>query len=208
MDAYRATYLNEPQGSDERRYTPSKRENLRTEKISKAVGGGTTIQNMRKASQQNGSKMTSSLDSWRAGSMNARFLETSGSVRSLPTQIPDNSVMVNVNHLRAARQPAIWENYYNGVRTYSVKNLTGNFNEERFDLAHLDGNGTLMARRNYETTNAQNNKEATPHYQKKNGADENVRETARQKKGLPYHRPPQDRLCSLCQAARPHSEHQ
>mmetsp|Transcript_30067 Transcript_30067/g.57747 ORF Transcript_30067/g.57747 Transcript_30067/m.57747 type:complete len:311 (+) Transcript_30067:104-1036(+) len=163
---YRSTYVSEPAGAEERHHSPAKREALRTEKIGRQAAAP-SINKQRMQNKPAPKIGGSSLDDFKAGAMSARFMESSGNMRSLPTQVPDMSTMVNVNHLRATRQPAIWSDYYSGVRTYNVKNHTGNYNEEKFDMAYLDGNGTKMYKRAYETTNMAYDRVATKTYQDK-----------------------------------------
>jgi len=163
--AYRGTYWNKPQGMEESSHSPAKREALRTQKLTKQYNAP-EVYNYRAKSKPDALNK-STLDGFKTGSMNSRFHETGGGVRSLPTQVPDLASTVNVNHLRATRDEAIWRDVYTGVRTYNAKNLTGNANEEQFDLAYLHGNGTQMFKRMYETTSMAANKQATAVHQQK-----------------------------------------
>lgn len=62
--------------------------------------------------------------------------ETSGTVRSLPTNLSDKPTAVNINHLRSQRTELIWKDFFNGSRTFKPGSNLDNWIEERHDGAY------------------------------------------------------------------------
>lgn len=162
---FRGTYWNQPQLPETSLHSPSKAETLRKQKLTRQDNADQYRTD--KASSKPDQPMYSSLDRFPEPHLGVKLHESSGSVRSLPTQLCDKPVTVNVNHLRATSQEAIWKGYITGNRTYNPKANLGNWVEERFDLSYLHGNSSQMFKRAYESTASASAKEATGAYQQK-----------------------------------------
>mmetsp|Transcript_20287 Transcript_20287/g.24243 ORF Transcript_20287/g.24243 Transcript_20287/m.24243 type:complete len:338 (-) Transcript_20287:484-1497(-) len=162
---FRGTYWNKPQPPEEGLHSPSKSETLRGQKLNQQ----SNADNVRgfKATSSPGHKLNSSLDRFPQDQLTKKMHESSGSARSLPTQLADKPTTVNVNHLRAQREETIWKGYINGARTFDPKTNVDNFIEERFDVSYLDGNSTHLFKRAYESVASASAKEATQPYQQR-----------------------------------------
>merc|ERR1719203_1627878 len=66
------------------------------------------------------------------------YLETNGLERSLATNIPDHPTAIQVNGIRQERtEDVLCPGYVDGVNSYDVRTLCGNWAEERCDKAYV-----------------------------------------------------------------------
>ncbi|XRB03835.1 hypothetical protein NFJ02_18g31900 [Pycnococcus provasolii] len=93
--------------------------------------------------------------------------ETSGTVRSLPTQLSDRPTSININHLRSERLELIWKDYYAGSRTFRPGSNVDNWVEERHDAAYHSGTVSERQPTTYESVASKTLKEASRLYTKK-----------------------------------------
>jgi hypothetical protein len=68
----------------------------------------------------------------------AKYYESSGLERSLATAVMDHPMTINVNTLRTSRAENVFcQGYIDGIGSYDARVLTGNWAEERSEMAYV-----------------------------------------------------------------------
>mmetsp|Transcript_15164 Transcript_15164/g.51888 ORF Transcript_15164/g.51888 Transcript_15164/m.51888 type:complete len:240 (+) Transcript_15164:72-791(+) len=160
-DSYRGTYWSPPELPIQTTLSPTGKESLRQQRIKKA--SYTTSTSVLRAGSAGSAPELRSLRRINQDPLTRSLSESSGTIRSLPTQIADKPTTVNINHLRG------------GVRSFAPRTNIDNWVEERFDVNYPGSStGPRFAKRVYQSTATVTLGEATSKWRERKAREQMV----------------------------------